>query len=945
MKFNLLWRWALGLLAVLMLMPMVARADMVYYKEADGTVSSCDAQQFNALSSTTLSGDYYISDTTTIKAPITVADTARIILMDGGQLWALGCIVVEEDHRLTITTGNTTSNIAGSGILYAIDTYNGDGSGNNDNAGDDARIGSREGKRCGYITINDGYIYTYSTYSGVYSIYGADIGSGYEGYGGIITINGGNVSCTAGYHNDVNSMCAATIGSGYKATHQLWEYVWITINGGKVDVRGTDNKTNWGAGIGTGQYAGNPPVINITGGTVESYCSYNGEGQGAGIGTGDGFNNNPNSPKINISGGTVTAYCSGNQSNQKAYGAGIGMGDDFRKTEIGHPEVTINITGGMVKGVSGYWRGYGSGIGGGEDGGAGTITISGSADVIAYNCHPSNEPKASGIGDGEAAKSGWLKIYCDRCVVDTWGLYGMGDENNNFNVQVTPSENHRAKVESGSSYWSNASGSPQYLSSEQLLTNGSTKWRRISNDTSNEISVYYSDEGGNVAGPVTAINCTDSVPTKLGGDVKDYTYYYYLSKSFEKLDSSAVNNHVILILADSVEAKLNKGICVKDSTTLTITAGGTSPHFTSTGILTAQSTNKAGIGSYFGKPGEITINDVTVNAFGGDNGAGIGAGNGSGSNISINRATINATGGNYGAGIGGGYGGDGGTIIIDDATITAIGSTMSAGIGGGNKGDGGTITINGGTITATGSIRGAGIGGGNTGTGGIITINRGTITAKTGSYAPGIGGGFKCASGIININGGTVDATGGTYASGIGGGFKGNGCNITISGGSVKASGGTSGASIGAGKDGTSGTLAISDSADVIMYYNESNGFLMNCDTATATPPADKFVYVQDANGKDIQGTPSGSQLDLSTIDLSGNYAHIFFAEKSQGHNLGDVNHDGTVDLQDVTALIAHLLGNVGGGTYFCEKCADVNSDGIVDLQDVTALVAHLLGN
>lgn len=53
----------------------------------------------------------------------------------------------------------------------------------------------------------------------------------------------------------------------------------------------------------------------------------------------------------------------------------------------------------------------------------------------------------------------------------------------------------------------------------------------------------------------------------------------------------------------------------------------------------------------------------------------------------------------------------------------------------------------------------------------------------------------------------------------------------------------------------------------------------------------------------------------------------------------GDVNHDGFVDINDVTSLIDYLLGS---GTIYTD-CADVNSDTAIDISDVTTLIDMLL--
>lgn len=56
-------------------------------------------------------------------------------------------------------------------------------------------------------------------------------------------------------------------------------------------------------------------------------------------------------------------------------------------------------------------------------------------------------------------------------------------------------------------------------------------------------------------------------------------------------------------------------------------------------------------------------------------------------------------------------------------------------------------------------------------------------------------------------------------------------------------------------------------------------------------------------------------------------------------YQCGDVNHDGQVNIEDVTALIDSLLGGNTSG----ETSADVDSDGQVTIADVTALIDKLL--
>ena len=58
-------------------------------------------------------------------------------------------------------------------------------------------------------------------------------------------------------------------------------------------------------------------------------------------------------------------------------------------------------------------------------------------------------------------------------------------------------------------------------------------------------------------------------------------------------------------------------------------------------------------------------------------------------------------------------------------------------------------------------------------------------------------------------------------------------------------------------------------------------------------------------------------------------------------HKPGDVNHDGAVNIKDVTDLIDYLLGI---NNDVCEVCADVKVDNAINIADVTALIDVLLG-
>ena len=69
------------------------------------------------------------------------------------------------------------------------------------------------------------------------------------------------------------------------------------------------------------------------------------------------------------------------------------------------------------------------------------------------------------------------------------------------------------------------------------------------------------------------------------------------------------------------------------------------------------------------------------------------------------------------------------------------------------------------------------------------------------------------------------------------------------------------------------------------------------------------------------------------------NSQKVTLFENGHGYDVGDVNHDGRVNIGDVTALINRLLSGTGG----CDICADVNGDENINIGDVTALINYLL--
>ena len=83
--------------------------------------------------------------------------------------------------------------------------------------------------------------------------------------------------------------------------------------------------------------------------------------------------------------------------------------------------------------------------------------------------------------------------------------------------------------------------------------------------------------------------------------------------------------------------------------------------------------------------------------------------------------------------------------------------------------------------------------------------------------------------------------------------------------------------------------------------------------------------------------TLSSKDADDVTVNLSGT------AIASQtGHKPGDVNHDDSLDVADVTLLIKYILGN---SIENCSICGDVDENGSIDITDVAIIIKMILAS
>ena len=90
-------------------------------------------------------------------------------------------------------------------------------------------------------------------------------------------------------------------------------------------------------------------------------------------------------------------------------------------------------------------------------------------------------------------------------------------------------------------------------------------------------------------------------------------------------------------------------------------------------------------------------------------------------------------------------------------------------------------------------------------------------------------------------------------------------------------------------------------------------------------------------NGKLVATSNGGS----ATITLSSmNYMYFSNEGESSQGIVGDVNHDGNVDVRDISALINMIMAFTPE-----EESGDVNGDGRINVSDITALIDIIMNS
>lgn len=149
------------------------------------------------------------------------------------------------------------------------------------------------------------------------------------------------------------------------------------------------------------------------------------------------------------------------------------------------------------------------------------------------------------------------------------------------------------------------------------------------------------------------------------------------------------------------------------------------------------------------------------------------------------------------------------------------------------------------------------------------------------------------------------------------------------------------------GGDGTNSKRVVVTQVDIYSATNDAAKMVFTLPAETGdstsrviTDITNKFYTV---NGLTKGGTftyrvrayyVNGTRSEWSNMET------VTLIDNGPVYVVGDVNHDGSVNIADVTALIDRLLGTEGGSYA---ETSDINGDGSINIADVTALIDMLL--
>lgn len=128
------------------------------------------------------------------------------------------------------------------------------------------------------------------------------------------------------------------------------------------------------------------------------------------------------------------------------------------------------------------------------------------------------------------------------------------------------------------------------------------------------------------------------------------------------------------------------------------------------------------------------------------------------------------------------------------------------------------------------------------------------------------------------------------------------------------------------------------DATAAALMASETGG--PNYRLITEIDPENKFYTVENltAGGTFLYRVKAlyidGTESDWSNIE------EVTLHENAHPYQLGDVNHDTFINVSDVTALIAHILGTNDAA---CPLCGDMDGNQTCNVADVTALISLIL--
>ena len=106
----------------------------------------------------------------------------------------------------------------------------------------------------------------------------------------------------------------------------------------------------------------------------------------------------------------------------------------------------------------------------------------------------------------------------------------------------------------------------------------------------------------------------------------------------------------------------------------------------------------------------------------------------------------------------------------------------------------------------------------------------------------------------------------------------------------------------------------------------------------TITGITDRFYTVTDLAAEGTYLYKVKALYTDGTESAWSNVEEVTLFKNTPSYTLGDVNHDGNINIQDVTALINMLLSKAD-----YDPAGDCKQDGVLNIQDVTALINYLL--